>query len=156
MQSLSPKAQDSLALLFLFLVTVIVYSSALLPGQTFLPADLLLLTPPWKMHAAIIAPDFHFVQRPAWDPLFQFYPARKFLADNLHAGRVPLWNPLSFSGTPFAADGQSGVFYPINWLFAVLPLALAFGWVAALHTFLSGAFFFLYCRRMGCARVASL
>jgi hypothetical protein len=156
MKSLSPKAQDALAFFFLFLVTLIVYNSALLPGQTFLPADLLLLTPPWKMHAMQIAPDFHFVQRPAWDPLFQFYPARKFLADSIHAGRVPLWNPLSFSGTPFAADGQSAVFYPINWLFAVLRLALAFGWVAALHTLLAGVFFFLYCRRMGYERIASL
>lgn len=152
----SVRRNDILSILVLLLLTIVVYNSALLPGQTFLPADLLLLTPPWQQHAAEIAPNFHYVQRPAWDPLFQFYPARKFLADSIHAGRVALWNPLSFSGTPFAADGQSAVFYPINWLFAVLPLAMAFGWVAALHTFLAGLFFWLYCRRMGFSRAASL
>lgn len=148
--------KDILAFLFLFLVTAIVYNTALVPGQTFLPADLLLLTPPWKQHAFQIAPGFHYVQRPAWDPLFQFYPARKYLAQSVLAGRVPLWNPHSFSGTPFAADGQSAVFYPVNWLFAVLPLALAFGWVAALHTFLAGAFFFLWSRRIGLSHVAGV
>ena len=65
-------------------------------------------------------------------------------------------NPHSFSGTPFAADGQSAVFYPVNWLFAVLPLASAFGIVAALHTFMSGLFFYLYGRRIGLCRAACL
>lgn len=150
------RRNDILSILVLLLLTIVVYNTALLPGQTFLPADLLLLTPPWQQHAAEIAPNFHYVQRPAWDPLFQFYPARKFLADSIHAGRVPLWNPMSFSGTPFAADGQSAVFYPINWLFAVLPLAMAFGWIAALHTLLAGLFFFLYSRRIGLSHAASL
>lgn len=149
-------AKTLLAVVYLLILTAAVYNTALLPGRTILPADLLLLTPPWKQHSQELMPGFTAVSRPAWDPLFQFYPARKFLADSLHAGRVPLWNPSSFSGTPFAADGQSAVFYPFNWLFAWLPLAMAFGWIAALHTFLTGLFFVMYGRRMGWGWAASL
>jgi hypothetical protein len=145
-----------IAIIYLLLLTASVYNSALVPGRTALPADLLLLTPPWKQHAQELLPQFHAVSRPAWDPLFQFYPARKHLAESLRAGRMPLWNPSSFSGTPFAADDQSAIYYPLNWLFAVLPLGIAFGWLAALHTFLTGLFFTMYGRRMGWGWAASL
>ena len=42
-----------------------------------------------------------------------FYaPFATFLHDRLSHGDLPLWNPFAFSGQPFAADPQSGVFYP--------------------------------------------
>ena len=145
-----------LAICYLLLITAAVYNTALLPGRTILPADLLLLTSPWKHHSQELMPGFDHVARPAWDPLFQFYPARKFLGESLRAGTVPLWNPWFYCGTPFAADGQSAVYYPPNWLFAVLPLASTFGWIAALHTFLAGLFFTLYGRRTGWGWSASL
>ncbi len=145
-----------LACIYLLAITVTTYLPALLPGRTFLPADLVMLIPPWSHHAHEIAPDFHAVARPVWDPLFQFYPSRKFLAESIHAGTVPWHNPYSFSGTPFVADGQSAVFYPINWLYAILPLASAFGIVAALHTFLAGLFFTLFARHKGMAWESSL
>ncbi|HEY3328617.1 MAG TPA: hypothetical protein VGK19_01235 [Capsulimonadaceae bacterium] len=152
----TPRVLNSLAVLYLLIVTLISYGSALAPSNTFLPADLLLLRAPYKQMTADLAPGFHGVARPATDPLFQFYPARKYLRDSLRADYVPLWNPLSLSGTPFAADDQSAVFYPVNWLFAILPLASAFGWVAALHTFLTGLFFWLWGRRLGWGHSAAL
>src|SRR4051812_46668576 len=96
-----------LAACYLLFVVGAVYNAALLPGRTFLPADLLMLTPPWSHHSSELLPGFHAVARPAWDPLFQFYPARKFLSVSLLNGRLPLWNPSAFSGTPFSADDQS-------------------------------------------------
>ena len=149
-------AKSLIAVCYLFLLTVGVYNTALLPNRTILPADLILLTPPWNHHSDDLLPGFKSVARPAWDPLFQFYPARKFLAESLRMGRTPFWNPSSFSGTPFAADDQSAIYYPPNWLFAVLPLGPAFGWIAALHTFLAGLFFMMYGRRMGWGWAASL
>ncbi len=42
-----------------------------------------------------------------------FYgPFGAFLHDRLQHGDIPLWAPGAFSGQPFAADAQSGVFYP--------------------------------------------
>ncbi|MDX1521016.1 MAG: hypothetical protein R3264_05280, partial [Anaerolineae bacterium] len=44
------------------------------------------------------------------------YPNYSFAAEHLRQGTIPLWNPHLYSGTPFAADIQSGLFYPINWI----------------------------------------
>ncbi|MBV9849067.1 MAG: YfhO family protein [Armatimonadetes bacterium] len=144
------------ALLYLLALTLLVYNVALLPGRTFVPADLLLLTPPWRQHAAALLPGFREIQRPALDPLYLIYPPRQFLTDSLRAGRVPLWDPYRFCGIPFAATDQAAAFYPPNWLLSLLSPATAYGWLAALHTFLAGAFFFLYGRRRGWCDAASL
>ena len=45
--------------------------------------------------------------------------------------------PILVFGNRFIADGQSAFFYPITWLFALLPIASAFGIISALHTFLA-------------------
>jgi hypothetical protein len=51
------------------------------------------------------------------DALFWFYPAYQFVAEQLKAGKLPLWNPYLYSGTPLFAQWQAGVFDPLNWLF---------------------------------------
>ena len=50
------------------------------------------------------------------------YPNYHFAAQSLKAGIIPLWNPHLYAGIPFAADAQSGLFYPPNLLsFLSLP-----------------------------------
>ena len=39
--------------------------------------------------------------KPSWDFHYQFVAWRRFAADSLHAGHIPLWNPYTFSGEPF-------------------------------------------------------
>lgn len=51
------------------------------------------------------------------DALFWFYPAYQFVAEQFWAGKLPLWNPYLYSGTPLFAQWQAGVFDPLNWLF---------------------------------------
>jgi hypothetical protein len=41
-----------------------------------------------------------------------FYPWQVFMSRALDHGQFPLWNPYSFGGAPFFANGQSGVLYP--------------------------------------------
>lgn len=55
-----------------------------------------------------------------------FQPLRWFTAEELKAGRLPLWNPYSASGEPWLANPQTGVFYPPAWIFLLLPFATAF------------------------------
>jgi len=62
---------------------------------------------------------------------------------------LPLWNPHQFCGTPFIANGQSAVFYPLNLVFWLLPVARAFAWSAWLHLALTGWFAYLFMRRIG-------
>ncbi|MBX3413779.1 MAG: hypothetical protein KF708_13895 [Pirellulales bacterium] len=74
----------------------------------------------------------------------QFYHVRTFGFGELASGNLALWNPHVFSGTPYAANFQSALFYPPNWLFLVLPTALAINWSIALHAFLIGCFTFYW------------
>jgi hypothetical protein len=55
-----------------------------------------------------------------------FQPLRWFTAEELKAGRLPLWNPYSASGEPWLANPQTGVFYPPAWMFLLLPFATAY------------------------------
>jgi hypothetical protein len=48
----------------------------------------------------------------AYDTDAFYAPFAAFLHERLSHGDLPLWNPFAFSGQPFAADPQSGVFYP--------------------------------------------
>ena len=67
-----------------------------------------------------------------------FYPWYAYLGENLRHGRIPLWNPYQFGGTPFAADPESGWTYlPAMLLFALLHLDLAAGAYMAFHLVLA-------------------
>ncbi|MCL4299339.1 MAG: YfhO family protein [Anaerolineae bacterium] len=69
------------------------------------------------------------------------YPNYTFAAQSLHQGIIPLWNPHLYSGTPFAADIQSGLFYPVNLLIFLLVPHLTYEWLeylAIFHFWLAG------------------
>jgi hypothetical protein len=74
-------------------------------------------------------------------------------------GVLPLWNQFNFSGYPFAGDIETGMFYPVNWLFAGIFGAMQFfelPWYFVFH-FAFGAFFaYLLCHRLTKIFFASL
>ena len=77
------------------------------------------------------------------------YPTYAYGARWLKRGVVPLWNPHLYMGMPFAADNQSGLFYPVNLLFFVLTPELTYEVVelmAVSHVFLAGLFAYLLIR----------
>lgn len=50
------------------------------------------------------------------DAVFWFFPAYKFVAEELRQGHLPLWTPYLYAGAPLLAEWQAGVFDPLNWL----------------------------------------
>ncbi|MCD6412871.1 MAG: YfhO family protein [Elusimicrobia bacterium] len=84
-----------------------------------------------------------FFQR---DILIQFYPWKVFASSEISEGRVPLWNPYTMSGMPFAANFQSAVFYPFNVLFYVFPFPAALKVYVFAHFFIAVFFMFLLAR----------
>lgn len=69
------------------------------------------------------------------------YPNYRFAAEQLRQGTIPLWNPHLYSGSPFAADIQSGLFYPVNLLVFLLAPELTYQWLeylAVFHFWLAG------------------
>ena len=84
------------------------------------------------------------------------WPTYRYAAHTLHGiltGQASftalLWNPTLYSGAPFAADNQTGLFYPPNLvaflLFPDLPYT-ALETLVALHLFLAGAGTYLFMR----------
>ena len=74
---------------------------------TLLP--LLYFGPATRGHL-VISPD---------DGIIQNIPFRVAVANQIHAGSIPLWNPSLFSGMPLLADAQPGVLFPLNWFYLV-------------------------------------
>lgn len=87
------------------------------------------------------------------DAIGQFFPWRAYAAEEIHAGRFPAWNPYLFSGVPFAANPQVGLFYPPNLLFLFLPAELGLTASAILHLYLGGAFAYHLARSSGLSPV---
>ncbi len=86
------------------------------------------------------------------DAWTQFYGWRAYGFGEIRAGRFPLWNPFELLGMPFVASLQPAMFYPTNWLCALLPmsqLGRAINLGIILNLFLSGLFTYLWARRFG-------
>jgi hypothetical protein len=84
-------------------------------------------------------------------------PNAEFLRQSLQQyGEIPMWNPLTLGGTPFAADPLSGIYYPPLWLALVLPAPLAFNILFFLHLALAGTGAFLLARGEGASNAGAL
>ncbi len=84
-----------------------------------------------------------------WDSVAQFYPWRLLAARAWRSGEMALWNPHQFCGYPFVANGQSALFYPPNWLLALVDVRWGMGLLLALHFAAAAVLTFLFCRRIG-------
>ena len=88
-----------------------------------------------------------------------YYPLYQFAGEQIAAGRFPLWNPELWSGMPFAADQQTGLFSPLNLL--AFTLARPFGydtlqWLAMGQIWLASVLAYAFCREMGARRLAAV
>jgi hypothetical protein len=68
----------------------------------------------------------------------QFIPWRQYGFNQLKQGRLVLWNPYVFLGTPFLGLIQTALLYPLNWIYMVLPLAQATNLGILLNLWISG------------------
>ncbi|MCL4459321.1 MAG: YfhO family protein [Chloroflexi bacterium] len=81
-----------------------------------------------------------------YDIFTYFYPNEAYAAERLHSGQLPLWNPYLFTGVPFLANIQTGIFYPLNLLFLLFFVPRAYVYSVVLHVFLAGCFMYLFAR----------
>lgn len=83
------------------------------------------------------------------DFVYQFYPWKKFVYDSLRSnGSIPLWNPYLFSGIPFISNIQASMFYPLGFLYYLLPPDVAYGYSTALHCILGSIFMYAFLRSL--------
>ncbi|MBN1461136.1 MAG: hypothetical protein JXA57_16535, partial [Armatimonadetes bacterium] len=123
-------------------------------GRIMLPADMCLLMIPWRE----LQDQFGFTRphNPMLDPIQQYLPWRVYAVESVRSGLMPLWNPYAFCGTPFLANLQSTVLYPLNALFLLTGARHGFGVSAILHLILGGLFMFAFLRTLALRPVAAL
>ena len=88
-----------------------------------------------------------------------YYPTYSYVSEQIKDLTIPLWNPHLFAGMPLAADVQSAIFYPVNWILFLFELHVDYGsleWLLIAHYFLASAFFFVFLRDTGVSRLGAL
>ncbi|MFC1532342.1 YfhO family protein [Thermodesulfobacteriota bacterium] len=92
-----------------------------------------------------------FFPRPLFgsDFVVYFYPIKKFIYEYLwEQGSLPFWNPYLFSGTPLIANIQASMFYPLGFLYYLVPPELAYGYSTTLHCILGSVFMYTFMRTL--------
>lgn len=142
----------------LAVVTMVFFYRTVMYGLVPFPGDLLLSEyKPWSAYP-FDGYDIGAVPSKAqyFDVLRQMLPWRIFSNVQLAEGRLPLWNPYNGSGMPLLANHQSAVLYPLNVLYLILPLPVAWTVLVMAQPFLAALFMLLYLRHIGISRVGSL
>jgi hypothetical protein len=112
---------DAASVLTLILLPFSMFAPALVPGKVISPADILFLSQPWRS----LAPGFEPANPLLTDVAHLFQPWLIYAAGEIGQGRIPLWNPHVFAGSPFFANPQSALLFPLTWIAFPLPASAA-------------------------------
>src|SRR5438093_6266320 len=121
----------------------------ILSGQIPFPRDEVLRHSAWNGEPQEQLPELI-------DIAAMFYPFRALLVRGADERTLPLWNPHIMSGAPFQANAQSAVLAPLNVLYYVLPLKIAWTAVLVLRLFLGAIFMALFVRTIGGSAAGSI
>ncbi len=85
-----------------------------------------------------------------------FFPLKTFIRNHLLThGSLPFWNPFLFSGTPLLANIQGSMFYPLGFLYYLLPSDSAYVYSTILHFILGCCFMYLLMRGLSVSLAGS-
>lgn len=146
---------DLLALLAILLLALLWFAPVLAPGlthATLLPFDNLYTFEPWRSLQPGLIPHNELLS----DLVLENAVWKAHIRETLAAGELPLWNPKILTGIPFLAAGQASTFYPLNVLFYLLPLDVAYGWFTALQVAVAGAAMYFFGRVLRLRVLAAL
>src|SRR5262249_35547598 len=71
---------------------------------------------------------------------------RRYAVDAVRAGRLPLWTPLIYAGTPFLANPCASVFYPLRVVDYLFPGPRAIAWTQLFKSVVGGVGAYLFVR----------
>lgn len=100
----------------------------------------------WTTHKEFIGSDSIRMQLP-W---------KELAFDLIKKGKLPLWNPYNFSGSPLLANYQSGLFYPLNIFYLIFPPLTAWTLLTMFQVFLAMVFMYLLLRKFKLSKPASV
>lgn len=100
----------------------------------------------WTTHKEFIGSDSIRMQ----------FPWKVLAFDQIKKGKFPLWNPYNFAGSPLLANYQSGILYPLNFLYLLFSPLTAWTILTILEIFLAMVFMFLLLRELKISQIASI
>jgi len=134
--------RDWLCAGLLLLLPLLLFAEVSLGGKTLLPVDALTQFEPYRtalgerqVQNGLLA-----------DLILQNYPWKQFLVESVRSRSLPLWDPYTFSGHPFLANGQHSALYPLTWLAYLLPISRAFGVFTVLQLGIAGLAMYVFAR----------
>lgn len=144
---------DWLAAAALVALVSLFLARAFLPGKVLLPLDVLThLWPPWQQPGPAAV-----VHNPLiTDVINYIYPVKQFMAEQVKAGQLPLWNPYVLGGYPLTYNTQAGLWYPLSVLYYLLPPTTAVDLTIVLQMAFGGIFMYAYLRQISLRRAAAL
>lgn len=143
---------DLLAILLLLGATLIFFAP-IVRGQAFSAVSRTqAILEPWHLQGQPLPRQY-----PQSDQADTFYPWMVFAGRALRDGELPLWDPYSFGGHPFFANGETNLLYPPR---LILTRVFAASWAQdiflLLHVWLSGVTMRFFLRRLGVGQGAAL
>jgi len=141
------------SLLLLGGLSLLMYWPVLL-GRVPFPARDVTQFPPWISQAAAGPPMPPHAEM--GDLITELYPWKAYTRRAVASGTLPLWNPHLLLGAPFLGDLQTGLFYPLNLIYYVLPTPLAWSLSILIRTVLAGLLATLLARALRATPTAAL
>ncbi len=142
-----------IGLFFIFaFIIFIFFNKVFLKGYVPFPGDLLVGNyEPYKSEFAGVPS-----KDQGADVIRQLYPWKHFSIESFKQGAFPLWDPYVLSGNPHFANLQSGVLYPLNVVFFLLPFIDGWSAYIILQYLLLLVFTYLYLREIKLSILPSL
>jgi hypothetical protein len=111
----------------------------------------------WKL---TLSSEWTWLEGP--DFAIQVRPWLDLCAREVHAGRIPLWDPYEWAGHTLIGQVQPGIANPLNWILFAMPLRDGHIPISTLHWYwvlihwLGAVFAYALCRDLGASFAASL
>jgi hypothetical protein len=128
---------------------------ALLTGRVYAPIDLPYMSEPLQDYARDYGITGSY-NGTLSDLYMQLIPWQHTVRQSLGRGEWPLWNPYMLCGSLLAANMQSAVYDPLNWLALLVPLPQALTYGASMTFLLAILFTFGFARALGLRELPSL
>lgn len=144
--------EDVLAIAFLILVVTLFFAAEVFTDRTLVTFRLTGVFP-WISDATRTDLDQPSVTS---DCTLSYYPRRVFATSMIRDGQIPFWNPHQFCGTPFLANFQSAVFYPVNLVLYGFDPATQMDLFLYVHFLIAAVFSYLLARKLKLSSGASV
>lgn len=130
---------------FFLLLPLLFFKNYFLKNQVPFSANLLVsFYSPWKFET-FKGYEGGIPNKPiGFDNIKIFYPHLQLTLSELSRGRIPFWNPYVFSGNVHLGLFQTAVFYPLNFIYALLPTIDAWSFLVIVQPFLAALFMYLF------------